>query len=251
VSRKLAARYWAGHLLALILMGTAGLLGAWQLDAWQTRRDDEARDLTHVAPVAVGDLLGPDDPFPADALGRPAELQGTWLPTGTVFISGREQRGQDGYWMVTPLAIGSADDPALPVVLGWLADPAAAPPAPEGPGDLVGLLQPSEAKVGADADPGDDVLPQLRTADLVQRVDQDLYGAYAIARAGVSGLPAADPRALPEPGRFTALRNLLYAIEWWFFGGFAAFVWWRWLVEEPFEEPGAQDDLDDVATVDS
>ena len=24
------------------------------------------------------------------------------------------------------------------------------------------------------------------------------------------------------------VRNLLYAVEWWVFGAFAAFIWWRW-----------------------
>ena len=37
---------------------------------------------------------------------------------------------------------------------------------------------------------------------------------------------------MPEVGTFTALRNLLYAFEWWFFGAFAAFVWWRWVRDE-------------------
>jgi surfeit locus 1 family protein len=233
----LAPRYWAGHLLAIGLVAVAALLGSWQLDAWQARRAAEARDVTSAEPVPLADLLGPDDPFPADALGRPAELAGTWVPGGTVFVSGRAHRGEDGYWVVTPLAIGAEDDPALPVVLGWVPDPGTAPQAPQGEAELVGLLQPSEAKTSTDDDPGDDVLPQLRTADLVQRVDQDLYGAYAIAREGVAGLPAADLEELPEPGRFTALRNLLYAVEWWFFGAFAAFIWWRWVVEQPVEQP--------------
>ena len=32
----------------------------------------------------------------------------------------------------------------------------------------------------------------------------------------------------PEASTFTAVRNLLYAVEWWVFGLFAAFLWWRW-----------------------
>ncbi len=46
------------------------------------------------------------------------------------------------------------------------------------------------------------------------------------------GLEPADLDQLPEVGRFTALRNLLYAVEWWFFGAFALFIWWRWLRDE-------------------
>jgi hypothetical protein len=112
-----------------------------------------------------------------------------------------------------------------------------------------------------DDDPTDDVLPQLRTADVIQHVDQDLYGAYAVVadrvapgdwpvgdaatNDGTAGLVTADLAQLPDAGRFTALRNLLYAIEWWFFGAFAVFVWWRWTQDvrrEPDTEPEPQDD---------
>ena len=40
------------------------------------------------------------------------------------------------------------------------------------------------------------------------------------------------PASLPKAETFTALRNLLYAIEWWVFGGFAVFLWWRWCRDE-------------------
>jgi surfeit locus 1 family protein len=237
---------WAGHLLAIVLTAGAVLLGLWQLDAWQTRRADEARDLTRAEPVPLADVLGPDDPFPGRSVGQPVELAGSWVPSGTVFVSGRERAGQDGFWMVTPLAIGTdAAAPALPVVLGWVGDPDQAPPPPEGTDELVGWLQPGEGTGERDDDPSDDVLPQLRVADLAQRVDQDLYGGYAIAQHGVDGLPAADLAQLPDAGRFTAVRNLFYAIEWWFFGGFVVLIWWRWLGEQLAPDPDAPADEDE------
>lgn len=226
----------------LVLVAAAVLLGFWQVEAWQERRDAEARDLTQVEPVPLSEVMGPDDPFPGDRVGQPVSLSGTWLAQGTVFVSGREHEGDDGYWMVTPL--GLSDGAALPVVLGWVADPDLAPPIPSGEAELVGALQPSEGSGDTDDDPGDDVLPQLRTADLVQLVDDDLYGAYAVARDGLAGLPAADLAQLPEASRFTAVRNLLYGLEWWVFGGFALFVWWRW-VHDATHEP--QVDADTVA----
>ncbi len=241
----LAPRLWLGHLLALVFVAAAALLGVWQLDAWQTRRADEARDLTRADPVALSSVMGPDDPFPGRSVGQPVTLEGDWLATGTVFVSDREQDGRDGYWMVTPLAIGGPEQPALPVVLGWVADPASAPAPPEGSADLVGWLQPPEGTGAVDDDPDDDVLPQLRIADLVQHVDQDLYGGYAVAQQGVAGLPAAELVELPDAGRFTAARNLFYAVEWWFFGAFAVLIWWRWLGEQlalPSEEPQAEDE---------
>ncbi len=234
----LAPRLWPGHLLALALVAGTVVLGLWQLDAWQARRADEARDLTRSEPVPLADVLGPDDPFPGRSVGQPVKLAGTWLADGTVFVSGREHQGRDGFWMVTPLAIGDeVSAPALPVVLGWVADPQGAPAPPEGSVAVVGWLQPPEGTGARDDDPSDDVLPQLRIADIVQHVDQDLYGAYAIAQDGVGGLPAADLEALPEVGRFTAVRNFFYAVEWWFFGAFVVLIWRRWVSEQLAPDP--------------
>jgi surfeit locus 1 family protein len=234
----LSPRLWAGHVLAMVLVAGTVVLGLWQLDAWQTRRADEARDLSRAEPVPLAEVMGPDDSFPGRSVGQPVDLDGTWVPDGTVFVSGREHDGTDGYWMVTPLAVGGAEAPALPVVLGWVADPEAAPSPPVGEERFVGWLQPPEGTGARDDDPDDDVLPQLRIADVVQRVDQDLYSAYAISRDGLDGLPPADLAQLPEVGRFTAVRNLFYAVEWWFFGGFVVLIWWRWLGEQRAPEAG-------------
>ena len=56
---------------------------------------------------------------------------------------------------------------------------------------------------------------------------------------------------LPDVGRFTALRNLLYAIEWWVFGGFVVLIWWRWLGEQLAPDPDevAEEDEDQPDTV--
>lgn len=234
-------RLWHVHLLALVLVAAAGWLGLWQYDAWQLRRAAEAADLTALEPVPLASVLGPDDPFPGNKVGQPVILGGTWVPHGTVYISGRRQDRVEGYWAVTPLAIPGADDPAIPVVRGWVASAEAAPAPPQGRARLVGWLQPPEGTGQVDADRSDDVLPQLRIADLIQRVDQDLYGAYAVlteaagqgsggvetSNSGGDGLEPAALEQLPDAGRFTALRNLLYALEWWVFGSFAAFIWWQ------------------------
>lgn len=228
------------HLLAIICTAVAVGLGAWQFDAWQTRREAQTVDLTRDEPVALSQVMGANDPFPGLFVGKPVEFAGTWLPDGTVYVSGREHDGTEGYWVVTPLTTGSATDPAVPVVRGWVADPADAPAAPTGSADLVGWLQPSEGTGAIDDVPGDNVFPQLRIADLVQRVEPDLYGAYIVldssrgvaANNGAAGLERADLAQLPEVSRFTALRNLLYAIEWLFFAAFAVFIWWRFVMDE-------------------
>lgn len=217
-------------LMTLVLVAIAAGLGLWQLDAWQARRAAEARDLTQLDPLPLAEVMGPDDVYPGDQVGRPVTLSGAWLPQGTFYVSGREQDGTAGHWVVTPVQVAGGEA-AIPVVRGWSREPAA--PAPQGEVELTGWLQPPEGRAGlVDEDLGDDVVPQLRVADAVQRVDVDLWGAYVVVDPDRTELePAlapADLAQLPEAGRFTALRNLLYALEWWFFAAFAAFVGWRY-----------------------
>ncbi|MBU1802034.1 MAG: SURF1 family protein [Actinobacteria bacterium] len=237
--RYLTLRMLGAHALAVVCTGAAAGLGVWQYDAWQATRAAEAVDLTQGDPVPLLDVLGPDDPFPGDRVGQPVTLAGTWVPEGTVFVSGREYDGRDGFWVVTPLTTGGPDDPAVPVVRGWTDVPDDAPPSPSGPAEVQAILQPSEGTGAFDEDPLDDVFPQLRIADQVQRIDPDLFSAYAVldsaapgSNTGADGLAEASVEQLPAPGQFTALRNLLYAVEWWFFGAFALFIWWRFVTEE-------------------
>ncbi|MCD4523697.1 SURF1 family protein [Nocardioides sp. cx-173] len=228
----LTPRMIGAHLLALVCVGIAGGLGVWQFDAWQRTRAAEAKDLTQVEPVPLTDVMGSDDPFPPGYVGHPVEVSGTWLPDSTVFVSGREVDGVEGFWVVTPLAVGDADAPALPVVRGWSPTTEDVPAPPTGTADLVAWLQPTEGTGQVDDDPRDDVLPQMRTGDLVQHVDQDLYGAYGVATEPLDGLEPGTLEQLPSPGSLTGLRNFLYALEWWVFGAFAAFIWWRYVREE-------------------
>ncbi len=229
MKRLLHPRYWGYHLVVAVALVAAGLLGLWQFHGWQERRDAEARDLTQVAPIPLADAIGPDDPFPGQYVGQPVEVHGAYVGN-TFWVSGRQHEGVDGYWVVDPVRVNGS---VLPVVRGWEATPSWGQRGPEPRGfvDLVGWLQPSESAGAPDDDPNDNLLPQLRVADLAQHFDEDLYGAYVVARDPVAGVVQADIAQLPDAGRFTALRNLLYAVEWWFFGAFALFIWWRWARE--------------------
>jgi cytochrome oxidase assembly protein ShyY1 len=227
----LAPRSWPAHLLVVAAVLAAGWLGLWQYHGWQDRRDDAPPDQTNAAANPHADAIGPNDPFPGQYVGQPVEVRGTWVPGASVSVTGREQAGRTGSWLVNFVDV---DGSLLPVVRGWFADPVISLE-PEGPAYVRGWLQPSESGGAVDADPSDASLPELRIADLAQRFDQDLYGAYVVAQDPGEGLVRADLDALPDVSRFTAIRNLLYALEWWFFGGFAVFVWWRW-VQETLQE---------------
>ena len=208
VPAALAPRLWLGHLLALVLVGAAGLLGVWQVDAWQTRRADEARDLTRAEPVPLTDVLGPDDPFPGRSVGQPVSWRAPgWRRDGLRLAAASTTAGRllDGHPAGHRRRGRSRRCRSC---CGWVADPTRAPAPPEGSADLVGWLQPPEGTGDVDDDPGDDVLPQLRIADIVQHVDQDLYGAYAIAQRRRRRAARGRLGQLPDAGRFTAVRNL-------------------------------------------
>ena len=223
--------------LALVLVGIAGWLGLWQYDAWQAQRTAEARDLTDVAPVPLTDVIGSYDPFPGQDVGRPVEMSGTWIDGG-FWVRDRTLGDRDGYWAVAPLQV---DDAAVLVVRGWAEEPDPALLAATGEAEVTGWLQAPEGSMATDDDPSDDVFPEIRVADAVQRVDVDLYSAYAISQEPADGLEAAELEALPSPSRFTGVRNLLYAVEWWVFGAFAAFIWWRWRQDATAPAPLAVD----------
>lgn len=226
----------------VLAVAAAIALGIWQLDVWRSSRDAAATTLVHAAPVPLASVMSGDGAFPGADVGRPVTFHGTWLPSGTVYVSGRRHQGRRGYWVVTPVLIGRS---AMPVVRGWSATHAAA--APHGRVAVTGWLQPSEGTGEADTDPHDNVIGSLRIASMTQRVSTDLYSGYVVRRsvtpsgAATAGLAPVRPPTYPSASSTTALRNFLYALQWWFFAGFAVYVWFRWCqdaVRPPSAEPG-------------
>jgi surfeit locus 1 family protein len=239
--RALAPRYWAAHLLVLVAVVACVLLGRWQLGVWHAHRSDSAAAVTREDPVALDDVLGPDAAFPASGVGRPVVVEGRWDPEHTVYVADQHREGRTGVWAVTPVVTSTGS--AIPVVRGWTTSPQAAPTAPTGAAALVGLLQPSDDTGDEDTSTRGDVIPELSTTALLPRASYDLYSGYVVATnrdlpsggpagTGMSGLSAVTPAHLPGADASSGLRNLLYAFQWWIFGGFAAFVWWRWLQED-------------------
>ncbi|MDT9593031.1 SURF1 family protein [Nocardioides zeae] len=231
------------HLLGVVAVAVAVGLGNWQLDAWQAHRDLAAAEVVERDPVPLSDLLEPGGSFPAADAGAPVEVAGTWVPDQTFFVDDRVVDGVDGFWVVTPIAPDGGDGTLLPLVRGWTPSLDAVPADPTGRAEVVAWLQPGEGTGAADPDATDRVLPQVRLADVVRLLDTRIYDGYAVVDAtgeagaapvngGADGLEAVDPDQVPSPGFGTGLRNLLYAIEWWIFASFAAFVWWRFVRDE-------------------
>ena len=45
----------------------------------------------------------------------------------------------------------------------------------------------------------------------------------------------------PSAGGWAGLRNLFYGVEWWFFAGFAIFLWIKWMRDETREQTATED----------
>jgi hypothetical protein len=103
---------------------------------------------------------------------------------------------------------------------------------------VTGWLQPSEDTGDTDTDPGDDVIPEMATASVVEHVDHDLYSAFVVQKGVSTGstsptttgaaLEQVTPASTPQVSSTDHLRNLLYAFQWWIFGGLAIYIWSRW-----------------------
>ena len=244
-----STRLWGLHALGSVVVVVTILLGWWQWSVSQGHKDEKSEALAHATPVPLSKVLGHNDAFPGEDTGRPAVLEGTWLPAGTVQVSGH----QDGYWIATPLLVdaGGPDEAAIYVVRGWTADPATAPAPPTGAARLVGWLQPPEDGGLTDEDTSDDLLPELNIADAMSHVSQDLFSAYAVVadhedgwpaaaapiNDGADGLEPATLNSLPQASFTTGLRNALYALEWWVFAVFALYIWWRWVRDVTHPKP--------------
>ena len=222
----LRPKFWPGHLAMLVSVAITLGLGLWQLGAWSQHRSDAARDLEHQPAVALSRLMTGDSPFPARSVGQPVSFSGHWIGAN-LYVADRELDGRRGYWVLTALAVDGTRS-AMPVVRGWW--PNTQLPAPAGAASVTGWLEASEGTDDVDDDPHDQVIPSVRVASIVEHVDADLYSGFVVAKdiPSQEGISYVKPAAVPGVSWSTGVRNLLYAIEWWVFGGFALFVWVRW-----------------------
>lgn len=241
-------------LVALVLLlGAAAVcarLGIWQLDRAEMRGDQAGQEQLAARegfpPALIGDVLAPQASFRGELVGRRVTVTGTYEAGGQLLVVDRVHDGVPGHLVLTPLRVRGAagdagwagEDPVLPVVRGWVADPATVGDlldVPAGVVELTGYLQASEAP-GSGAAPAGEV-DAISSAELLNSWDGPIYSGYLVvaeaAPAQPSALTALDPPTLAgtEGGRWN-LQNLAYALQWWIFGGFALFLWMRLVKDE-------------------
>jgi len=201
------------HVLAVAAVGLCVVMGLWQLGIYEGRQGD-AQDgaRQQVEPLAA--VWQPGEAFTSDLKDKRVSLEGRFADDDL-----RVTRDDGSTWLVTPFVIG---DHALLVVRG---EGTRAPASDATELDVV--LEPSES--GGRALGPDRTTNAISVPALLNDLPQRLYGGYGIALTD-TGLPLVDPPD-PDVSWTVGLRNLAYALQWWVFGAFALFMWWRMATE--------------------
>ena len=225
-------------LLVLLLAAAAvcARLGVWQLERAEVRgaasAEREAERVLTADPVPLADVLVPGQTFTGEMVARKVEATGTFDDARTLLVTGRAHDGRtDGYLVLTPLLVGTADGTAaLPVVRGWSAGEDVAP-APAGEVTVVGWLQAGEEAGAAAVDGRTDA---ISPAQLVVTWGSPVHTGYLVTQTSDPADPA-DLELLDPPrkaGGGLNVQNLAYAAQWWIFGIFAVGLWWRLVRDE-------------------
>jgi surfeit locus 1 family protein len=220
------------HVFAVAAVVCCVVMGLWQAGAYDSRKEHERADQQTVPTVPLSDVWAADEPFTGTQNHRPVTIEGEFAPAADqVWVTGKELDGRDGVWLVSPLFVSGGDE-ALLVVRGWAASAGPLPDVPSGPVTFDAVLERGEG-TSTSFDPADRTIGAVRVPALLNELPYDLYSGFAISTDDTlsSGLQLVPP---PLPGDVpwtVGLRNLAYALQWWVFGLFAAFMWWRMVTE--------------------
>ena len=238
---------WLGlFALVVAVMLSFGMLGLWQLNVARDKGRAQHVSAAPTRPVAdVAAVLTPNGPFPQDGTGRRITATGRYDGSAQVLVTPRLLRGERGYWVVTPLVVRSTGA-RIAVVRGFVTDPRQAV-APEVAPEVTvsGALAPGESPPG-DTLHADPALPhgQMATLDLSMLVNRwlgTLYNAFVFATAeqpDVTAVTAPAVQRVPPPalvGGGLSWLNAAYALQWWVFALFAAYMWWR-MVRDDYQD---------------
>jgi cytochrome oxidase assembly protein ShyY1 len=229
---------WLGlFALLVVILVTFFQLGLWQLHVAQDKGLADALRQAHAArPVPLDGVIAPHQPFPDSASGRSVTATGTYAADSQILVGVRRLQGRQGYWVVSPLVVDSSGA-RLAVVRGFVTQPSQAGTPPAGRVSVDGSLAPGESPADppAGAPPGTPVMGSIDLAVLVNRWPGELYNAFVFAQSetssadGTAVAAGAGLQRVPPPGVSGGLkwRNAAYAVQWWLFAGFAAFMWFR------------------------
>jgi cytochrome oxidase assembly protein ShyY1 len=241
VFRRLLTPRWVGMLAALAgVVAACVLLGLWQLGvARDSGRQDAVSAASTLERAPLQQVTAPHRDFQADYSNRAVTVTGTYAAERTLLVVDRRLGGRVGSWVVTPLETQGG---TVPVLRGFVdGTPTEVPQPPSGVVTVTGTLGPGESPRDGAPLPA----PRVRSIDLASLVNEwpgELYNVVVLASAESSG-PATGLTRVPPPDLDAPLnlRNAAYAVQWWVFGIFAIWMWWKMFrAEEQAEEQAEQ-----------
>ena len=225
--RGLLTPRWVGLTIVMLMAVVACVfLGLWQLGVAQDEGRKEAVSAAAALPRApLPDVATTHSAFKAEFSNRPVSATGTYAAELGFVGPDRRLGGRVGSWVVTPL---TTPEGTVAVLRGFVdGTPTSAPPPPEGTVTVLGTLGPGESPRSGPSLP-DGQRSGIDLAQLVNEWPGDLYNVVLLASSESGHADAALAR-VPPPEADTPLnlRNLAYAIQWWVFGLFAIWMWWK------------------------
>ncbi|MEX1263584.1 MAG: SURF1 family protein [Actinomycetota bacterium] len=216
---------WIGlSVFAIVAVVACVMLGLWQLDRLEERRELNDRFAAGLAtaPAPLQDLLAD-----ASALEyRRAIATGRYDTEHEVILYGRTLNGQAGNHVLTPLVL--ADGRAVIVDRGWVPfemdePPVSAATPPSGEVEVEGALLAGRAGGAGEIQPGAERVTTVRTVDIeaiARDVPYELVPWFLQLR---TQSPAAGSLPVPEPApELTEGPHLGYAFQWFAFAVIAA-----------------------------
>jgi len=219
---------WIGALvLALAVAAAFAALGQWQLE--RSIQNTTVEEPETETPVPLSTVAEPQAPMTDPSIGQQVTASGTVVPGDFSVLTGRDNDGVDGAWLVAHVI--TDDGVSLAVGLGWApdADAAAAAEASvptDAPLAVAGRYLPTESPEVNDVENGE--RRALSIGELVNLWGEPgpVYAGYVVLEQPTPGLDAIHQ---PPPFRDVSLNwlNLFYAAEWVIFAGFAVYLWYR------------------------
>ena len=231
-------------MLALAIAAAFAALGQWQLE----RSIDNATvsEIDTETTVPLEEIAEPASGMTEVQAGRVVSVEGDLIVDDTVALAERpDGLGGTGNWLVGHVV--TEDGVSIAVVLGstpggsgigLLDDSSLGDPR----GDWVGRYLPSEEPQASDFENG--IRSSLAVSELINLWAEPgpAYAGFIVLTDPYVGL---DPIRADAPVREATLNllNVLYAIEWVLFGGFAIYLWYR-LVRDAVERQQESSEVD-------
>jgi cytochrome oxidase assembly protein ShyY1 len=208
--------------LLVAVLGTAVCatmlaLGLWQMRVFEDKENESAAARAQQAPVPLLDNVGADGSV-ADIYGKPVTVSGRYLGDQQELVVDADGSAR----VLTALEV--SDGRVLAVVRGSVSSVKAAVPAPpSGPVQVTGVF------LAAEASDDDRVVPagtlaSVRLQAVAQSWPQQLLPGFLTVSADASSAQGLGPASVRLPSGDGSIQNIGYALQWWVFAAFGAFM---------------------------